>query len=273
MAAYADKVNAEGGINGRKINLITYDDAYNPNKTMEMTRKLVEEDNVLITMATLGTNTNAAIHPYLNTKKIPQLFAASGAATWDQPREFPWTMGYLPSYKTEAHIYAHYILENHPRSKIAVLYQDDGMGKEYLKGLKDGLAGKMPIVAEATYETHGHHHRPPDRQAQGLGRRHLHPIHHAEIRHHGDQAKRRNRLEAAAFHPHDRQFILGRHEPGGSAKRRRHHVGAIPARGRRRGGRRPGGVPRMERLHAAIRPERQQGQRPGPSTAISSARR
>ena len=152
IAAYADKVNAEGGINGRKINLITYDDAYDPNKTMEMTRKLVEEDQVLLTMATIGTNTNAAIQPYLNSKKVPQLFALSGAAAWDQPREFPWTMGFLPSYAAEAQIFAQYLLENHPRSKIAVLYQDDGMGKEYLKGLKDGLGGKMPIVAEAPYK-------------------------------------------------------------------------------------------------------------------------
>ena len=119
---------------------------------MEMTRKLVEEDNVLLTLGTIGTNTNAAIQPYLNSKKVPQLFALSGAAAWDQPREFPWTMGFLPTYTAEAHIYAQYLLENHPRSKIAVLYQDDGIGKEYLKGLKDGLGGKIPIVAEAPYK-------------------------------------------------------------------------------------------------------------------------
>jgi len=130
MAAYADKVNAEGGINGRKLNLIIYDDAYDPNKTLEMTRKLVEEDQVLLTMATVGTNTNAAIQPYLNSKKVPQLFALSGAAAWDQPREFPWTMGFLPSYTAEAQIFAQYLLETHPRGRIAVLYQDDGMGKE-----------------------------------------------------------------------------------------------------------------------------------------------
>ncbi len=152
MAAYADKVNAEGGINGRKLNLVVYDDAYDPNKAMEMTRKLVEEDQVLLTMATVGTNTNAAIQPYLNSKKVPQLFALSGAAAWDQPREFPWTMGFLPSYTAEAQIFGQYLLETHPRGRIAVLYQDDGMGKEYLKGLKDGLAGKMPIVAEAAYK-------------------------------------------------------------------------------------------------------------------------
>src|SRR6478609_7183271 len=152
MAAYFDKVNAEGGIRGRKINFISYDDAYNPTKTMEATRKLVEEDNVLFLLASLGTNTSQAVHPYLNAKKIPQLFVASGATMWDQPREFPWTMGFLPSYQTEAHIYSQYLLENHPRSKVAVLYQDDGFGKDYLKGLKDGLGGKIPIVAEAPYK-------------------------------------------------------------------------------------------------------------------------
>ena len=152
LAAYFDKVNAEGGINGRKVNFISYDDAYNPTKTMEVTRKLVEEDNVLFILASLGTNTSQAVHPYLNAKKVPQLFVASGATMWDQPREFPWTMGFLPSYQTEAHIYSHYILENYPRGKIAVLYQDDGFGKDYLKGLKDGLGGKVPIVAEAPYK-------------------------------------------------------------------------------------------------------------------------
>jgi ABC-type branched-subunit amino acid transport system substrate-binding protein/TRAP-type uncharacterized transport system substrate-binding protein len=152
LAAYFDKVNAEGGIRGRKINFISYDDAYNPTKTMEATRKLVEEDNVLFILASLGTNTSQAVHPYLNSRKIPQLFVASGATMWDQPREFPWTMGFLPSYQTEAHIYSQYILENHPRGKIAVLYQDDGFGKDYLKGLRDGLGGKVPIVAEAPYK-------------------------------------------------------------------------------------------------------------------------
>ncbi len=152
MLAYMDKVNAEGGINGRKINMITYDDGYEPTKVMEATRKLVEEDQVLFTMATIGTNTNAAIQPYLNSKKVPQLFVLSGAAAWDQPQEFPWTMGFLPTYVAEAQIYAQYLLENHPRSRIAVLYQEDGMGKEYLKGLKDGLGGKIPIVVEAPYK-------------------------------------------------------------------------------------------------------------------------
>jgi len=152
VAAYLEKVNAEGGINGRKVTMISYDDGYDPKKTMEATRKLVEEDNVLLALGTIGTNTNAAIQPYLNSKKVPQLFALSGAAAWDQPKEFPWTIGFLPTYAAEAQIYAQYILENHPKSRIAVLYQDDGMGKEYVKGLKDGLGGKVPIVAEAPYK-------------------------------------------------------------------------------------------------------------------------
>jgi branched-chain amino acid transport system substrate-binding protein len=152
ISAYFDKINAEGGINGRKINFISYDDAYNPAKTVELTRKLVEEDRVLLVFASLGTAPSAAVQPYLNSKKVPQLFIASGASMWDQPHEFPWTMGFQPSYQTEAHIYAQYLLENHPHGKIAVLYQDDGFGKDYVKGLKDGLGGKIPIVAEAPYK-------------------------------------------------------------------------------------------------------------------------
>jgi branched-chain amino acid transport system substrate-binding protein len=151
ISAYFDKINAEGGINGRKINFISYDDAYSAAKTVELTRKLVEEDRVLLIFAGLGTAPEAAVQPYLNSKKVPQLFVASGASMWDQPRQFPWTMGWQPSYQTEAHIYAQYLLENYPRGKIAILYQDDGFGKDYVKGLKDGLGGKIPIVAEAPY--------------------------------------------------------------------------------------------------------------------------
>jgi branched-chain amino acid transport system substrate-binding protein len=153
IAAYFRKVNAEGGINGRKINFISYDDSYNPQKTVEATRKLVEEDKVLFIFASLGTAPSAAVRPYLNANKIPQLFIASGASTWDQPREFPWTMGFQPSYQTEAHIYAQYLLETHPTGgKIAILYQDDEFGKDYVKGLKDGLGGKIQIVAETPYK-------------------------------------------------------------------------------------------------------------------------
>src|ERR1700757_2975788 len=153
IAAYFRKVNAEGGINGRKINFISYDDSYNPQKTVELTRKLVEDDKVLFIFASLGTAPSAAVRPYLNSNKIPQLFVASGASMWDQPRDFPWTMGFQPSYQTEAHIYAQYLLEQHASGgKIAILYQDDDFGKDYVKGLKDALGGKIPIVAEAPYK-------------------------------------------------------------------------------------------------------------------------
>ena len=153
IAAYFGKVNDEGGINGRKINFISYDDGYNPQKTMELTKKLVEEDKVLLIFAGLGTATGAATRPYLNSNKVPQLFVASGASMWDQPSDFPWTFGFQPSYQTEAHIYAQYILEKHPSGgKIAVLYQDDDFGKDYIKGLTDGLGGKIPIVAQAGYK-------------------------------------------------------------------------------------------------------------------------
>jgi branched-chain amino acid transport system substrate-binding protein len=153
IAAYFNKVNAEGGINGRRIKFISYDDTYNPQKTVELTRKLVEEDKVLLIFASLGTAPSAAVRPYLNANKVPQLFVASGASMWDQPRDFPWTMGFQPSYQTEAHIYAQYLLETHPNGgKIAILSQDDEFGRDYVKGLKDGLGGKIPIVAEATYK-------------------------------------------------------------------------------------------------------------------------
>src|SRR5216684_3585212 len=126
IAAYFNRINDQGGINGRRINFISYDDAYNPQKTVEMTRKLVEEDKVLLIFASLGTAPSAAVRPYLNANKIPQLFVASGASMWDQPRDFPWTMGFQPSYQTEAHIYAQYLLEKHPTGgRIAILYQDD----------------------------------------------------------------------------------------------------------------------------------------------------
>ena len=168
---------------------------------MEVTRKLVEEDNVLSDIGEPRHQHRAqAVQPYLNSKKVPQLFVASGASMWDQPREFPWTMGFLPSYQTEAHIYAQYMLENHPRSKIAVLYQDDGFGKDYVKGLKDGLGGKIPIVAEAPYKVTDTTIDAQIAKLKASGADIFMRIHHAEIRHHGDQANCRTRLEAGAFH-------------------------------------------------------------------------
>ncbi len=152
IAAYFNKINDDGGINGRKVTFISYDDGYAPQKAVDMTRKLVEEDNVLLLFASLGTAPNLAVRPYLNANKIPQLFVASGSSMWDQSHDFPWTMGFQPSYQTEAHIFAQYLLETHAHGKIAILYQDDDFGKDYIKGLKDGLGGKLPVVAEAAYK-------------------------------------------------------------------------------------------------------------------------
>jgi len=150
-AAYFDKINAEGGIRGRKIRFISYDDGYNPAKTTEQARKLVESDEVLLIFNSLGTPTNTAIQKYMNNRKVPQLFIASGASKWNDPKRFPWTMGWQPTYQGEARIYARYLLEQHPGRKIGALYQNDDYGKDYLKGLKDGIAGRMPIV-EVPYE-------------------------------------------------------------------------------------------------------------------------
>jgi branched-chain amino acid transport system substrate-binding protein len=152
--AYFNKINAEGGINGRKITFISYDDGYSPPKAVEQARKLVESDEVLLIFNPLGTPSNSAIQKYMNAKKVPQLFVATGATKWDEPKEFPWTMGWQPSYQSEARIYAKYLLKTKPDGKIAVLYQNDDFGKDYLKGLNDGLGAKSPmIVAEEGYET------------------------------------------------------------------------------------------------------------------------
>jgi ABC-type branched-subunit amino acid transport system substrate-binding protein len=153
--AYFNKINAAGGINGRKINFISYDDGYSPPKTVEQARKLVESDEVLFIFNSLGTPPNSAIHKYMNAKKVPQLFVATGATKWNDPKDFPWTMGWQPSYQSESHIYAKYLLKEKPDAKIAVLYQNDDYGKDYLKGLKDGLGAKAAsmIVAEESYET------------------------------------------------------------------------------------------------------------------------
>jgi branched-chain amino acid transport system substrate-binding protein len=151
-AAYFQKINAEGGINGRKIAFISYDDGYSPPKAVEQARKLVESDEVLLIFSSLGTPSNTAIQRYMNAKKVPQLFVSTGATKWNDPQHFPWTMGWQPSYQHEGHIYAAYLLENYPQGKIGILYQNDAYGKDYVKGLKDGLHGKMGIVAEIPYE-------------------------------------------------------------------------------------------------------------------------
>jgi branched-chain amino acid transport system substrate-binding protein len=153
-AAYFKMINEQGGINGRKINFISLDDGYSPPKTVEMVRRLVEQDEVLLVFQTLGTPSNTAIQKYMQAKKVPQLFVATGATKWNDPAGNPWTMGWQPNYQTETTIYAKHILKEKPNAKIGVLYQNDDYGKDYLKGLKDGLGDKAKsmIVAEVSYE-------------------------------------------------------------------------------------------------------------------------
>jgi len=155
ISAYFDKVNAEGGINGRKIDFISLDDGYSPPKTKEQFRKLVESEKVLAIFQSLGTPTNSAVHAYMNRSKVPQLFVATGATKWGNPKKYPWTMGWQPNYQAEGRIYAKYILKNLPNAKIAILYQNDDYGKDYVQGMKDGLGDKASkmIVAEESYET------------------------------------------------------------------------------------------------------------------------
>lgn len=148
IGAYFKKVNDEGGVNGRKINYITYDDAYAPPKTVEMVRRLVEQDQVALVFQTLGTPTNTAFHKYINQQKVPHLFVATGATKWNDPKNFPWTMGFQPNYQTEGRVYAAHMLKNHPDAKVGILYQNDDYGKDYLKGFEDALteAGKKNLI-------------------------------------------------------------------------------------------------------------------------------
>jgi branched-chain amino acid transport system substrate-binding protein len=154
QAAYLKMINDQGGVNGRKVNLIQYDDAYSPPKTVEQVRKLVEGDEVLLTFQIIGTAPNAAVQKYLNARKVPQLFAATGAARFTDPKNFPWTFGFNPSYFVEGRIYGQYILKQHPNARVGVLYQNDDLGKDYLNGIKAGLGDKAAemVVAEASYE-------------------------------------------------------------------------------------------------------------------------
>jgi branched-chain amino acid transport system substrate-binding protein len=154
QAAYIKMINDQGGVNGRKINLIQYDDAYSPPKAVEQVRKLVESDEVLLTFQLLGTPSNAAVQKYLNTKKVPQLFAATGASRFTDPKNFPWTMGFNPNYFVEGRIYGQYIIKEYPNAKIGILYQNDDLGKDYLNGIKAGLGDKAAkmVLTEASYE-------------------------------------------------------------------------------------------------------------------------
>src|SRR5580692_9285344 len=154
QAAYMKMINDQGGVNGRKINLIQYDDAYSPPKAVEQVRKLVESDEVLLTFQLIGTPPNAAVQKYLNQKKVPQLFAATGASKFTDPKNFPWTMGFNPNYFVEGRIYGQYIMKTYPNAKVGILYQNDDLGKDYLNGIKAGLGDKAAtmVVAEASYE-------------------------------------------------------------------------------------------------------------------------
>lgn len=154
MGAYFNKINAEGGINGRQIKFISVDDGYNPARTVEQARKLVEEEEVLFTVGVLGTPPNSAIHKYMNQKKVPQLFVATGATKWGDPKNFPWTMGWQPNYQSEAKIYAQHLLATKPNGKVAILYQNDDYGKDYLKGFLDGLGDKAKtmVIKQISYE-------------------------------------------------------------------------------------------------------------------------
>src|ERR1700744_4267852 len=154
QGAYIRMINEQGGVNGRKINLIQYDDAYSPPKAVEQVRKLVEDDEVLLTFQIIGTPSNAAVQKYLNAKKVPQMFAATGASKFTDPKNFPWTLGFNPNYFVEGRIYGQYILKQYPNAKVGVLYQNDDLGKDYLNGIKSGLGDKAAtmIVAEASYE-------------------------------------------------------------------------------------------------------------------------
>ena len=215
MAAYYRMVNDQGGVNGRKINFISYDDGYSPPKTVEQVRKLVEQDGVLFTAGTLGTPTNSAIWNYMNQKKVPQLFVATGATKWDDPKHHPWTIGWQPNYQSEGRVYAAYILANKPDGKIGVLYQNDDFGKDYLKGLKDGLGDKAKsmVVVEAAYET-----TDPTVDSQVIGMkgrlRCIRQYRHPEICRAGDPQSGRDRVEAAPRAEQHRQ-LGGRHPKAG----------------------------------------------------------
>jgi hypothetical protein len=208
--AYFRKVNAEGGINGRKVNFISYDDAYSPPKAVEHARKLIESDEVLFIFQSLGTPTNTAIQRYMNGRKVPQLFVASGASKWVDPKNFPWTMGWQPTYESEGRIYGKFLLAQHPDGKVGVLYQNDDYGKDYLNGLKAGLGDKAKsmIVAEVPYDCGGHERGLPDGPPQGVRGQRVLQRDDSKVRRTGDQEGRRDRL--AADPPPEQRLAVGR---------------------------------------------------------------
>jgi ABC-type branched-subunit amino acid transport system substrate-binding protein len=200
-AAYFKKVNDEGGVNGRKIVFLSLDDGYSPPKTVEATRRLVEQDQVLVMFGSLGTATNTAVHAYLNGRKVPQLFISTGASKWNDPQNHPWTMGFQPNYHDEAQIYVKYILQTKPNARIGILYQNDDYGKDYLKGVKDGLGEKSAkmLVAELTYEVTDATVDSQIVQSARDGRRRSHRCHLAQVRGAGDSQGLRHWLEASPF--------------------------------------------------------------------------
>ncbi len=257
ITAFWQMVNDQGGINGRKINFITYDDGFQPPKTVEMVRKLVEDDQVFAIYQLLGTPTNTVVQKYLNQKKVPQLFVATGASKWGNPKEFPWTMGWQPDYATEAAIYAKHIMANHKGGKVGMLYQNDDSGKDYLNGFNAGFGKDQGQVPDQDGELRGHrsHRRQPGHPAQGFRRQRLLQRRGAQGRGAGDPQGRRSRLEARTL-PRQR-LGLGRLdlEAGGPRQQQGHHH-----RGLSQGSDRPAmgqcaRLPRMEgvdgEIHAA----------------------
>ena len=232
-AAYFNKVNAEGGINGRKIKFISYDDAFSPSKTVEQARRLVESDEVLLVFNSLGTPTNNAIRQYMNFKKVPQLFVATGATQFGDFKSFPWTMGWQPTYQAEGRIYAKYILQNLPQGKIGILYQNDDSGRDYVKGLKDGLgaeAAKRMIVAELPYDPSETTVESQVVTLKTSGADIFFNESHAEIRRAGNSKGGRNWLEA---HPIPRQhFEFGwlSSQARRTGERQGHYVGQLSQR-------------------------------------------
>ena len=197
QAAYFKKINEEGGINGRKINFISYDDAFSPPKAVEQARKLVESDEVLLIFQPLGTQSNSATQKYMNSKKVPQLFVATGATKFGDPQNFPWTMGWQPNYQSEGRIYAAYILKNFPNGKIAALWQNDDAGKDQMKGLRDGLGAKAGmIIADKSYEVSDPTIDSQIVALKDFGRRHLHDVGSPEGSGAGDPQGCGTRLEA-----------------------------------------------------------------------------
>ena len=262
IEAYWKSVNEAGGINGRKIKFITLDDGYSPPKMVELVRQLVEQDKVLCTFKHARHADQHGDPQYMNQKKVPMLYVATGASKWGKPKEFPWTMGFQPDYHTEGVIYAKHILANVKDAKIGVLMQNDDYGKDYLEGFKEGLgkeAGK--IVKHVTYEVTDPDGRQPDHPAQGFRRQRLLQHRHAQGRRPGDPQGGRHRLEAGAV-PQQR-VGLGRlgHEAGRLREQPGHHHGGLPHGSHRQAvgqQRRHEGLARLDgQVHAG----RQQGRR------------